>query len=101
MEQLLTVTVQVLALQNRWAKGGDSSSKTSVCCIACMFPYREKLSNFKTSRQSWTSIKTIQEKEKMAHYCNNNVHFKGVRFSCGPHLAINGPGEARADLMAR
>ena len=32
---------------------------------------------------------------------NNNVHFEGVRFICGPHLAIIGPSEARADLMAR
>ena len=32
---------------------------------------------------------------------NNNVHFKGVRFICGPHLAIIGPSEARANLMAR
>ena len=31
---------------------------------------------------------------------NNNVHFEGVRFICGPHLAIIGPSEARADLMA-
>ena len=34
-------------------------------------------------------------------YYNNNVHFEGVRFICGPHLAIIGPSEARADLMAR
>ena len=34
------------------------------------------------------------------HY-NNNVHFEGVRFICGPHLAIIGPSEARADLMTR
>ena len=32
---------------------------------------------------------------------NNNVHFEGVRFICGPHLAIIGPSETRADLMAR
>ena len=32
---------------------------------------------------------------------NNNVHFEGVRFICGPHLAIIGPSEARADLMPR
>ena len=32
---------------------------------------------------------------------NNNVHFEGVRFICGPHLAIIGPSEASADLMAR
>ena len=32
---------------------------------------------------------------------NNNVHFEGIRFICGPHLAIIGPSEARADLMAR
>ena len=31
----------------------------------------------------------------------NNVHFEGVTFICGPHLAIIGPSEARADLMAR
>ena len=30
------------------------------------------------------------------HY-NNNVHFEGVRFICGPHLAIIGPSGARAD----
>ena len=35
------------------------------------------------------------------YYYNNNVHFEGVRFICGPHLAIIGPSEARADLMAR
>ena len=34
-------------------------------------------------------------------YYNNNVHSEGVRFICGPHLAIIGPSEARADLMAR
>ena len=34
-------------------------------------------------------------------YKNNNVHFKGVRFICGPHLAIVGPSEARAELMTR
>ena len=32
---------------------------------------------------------------------NNNIHFESVRFTCGPHLAIIGPSEARADLMAR
>ena len=32
---------------------------------------------------------------------NNNVYFKGVRFIFGPNLAIIGPSEARADLMAR
>ena len=46
-EQLSTIAVQVSVLQNRWAKG---------CCLACMFPYREKLSNFNISTlQSWTS----------------------------------------------
>ena len=39
-------------------------------------------------------------KGKTGEY-NNNVHFEGVRFICGPHLAIIGPSEARADLMAR
>ena len=34
---------------------------------------------------------------KVKHY-DNNVHFKGVRFICDPHLAIIGPSEARADL---
>ena len=32
---------------------------------------------------------------------DNNVHLKGIRFICGPHLAIIDPSEARADLMAR
>ena len=32
---------------------------------------------------------------------NNNVHFEGVRFICGPHIAITGPSEAGTDLMAR
>ena len=35
------------------------------------------------------------------HQYNNNVHFNGVRFICGPRLVIIGPSEARADLMAR
>ena len=26
---------------------------------------------------------------------NNNVHFEGVRFICGPHLAIIGPRESK------
>ena len=32
---------------------------------------------------------------------NNNAHFEGARFISGPHLAIIGPSEARANLMAR
>ena len=31
----------------------------------------------------------------------NNVHFEGIRFLCGPHLAIIGPNEARADLNGK
>ena len=34
-------------------------------------------------------------------YHDNNVHFEGVRFICGPHLVIIGQSQARADLMAR
>ena len=32
---------------------------------------------------------------------DNGVHFDGVRFIFGPHLAIIGPREARADLMPK
>ena len=32
---------------------------------------------------------------------NNNVHFKGVRLICGPHLAIIGPSEARVDFNGK
>ena len=62
----------------------------------------------KALRFKSTSLETIffpikVENGNQAHLdnYNNNVHFEGVRFICGPHLAIIGPSEARADLMAR
>ena len=43
----------------------------------------------------------LSGRSKQQFQYNNNVHFEGVRFICSPHLAIIGPSEARADLMAR
>ena len=47
------------------------------------------------------SLANMKNTEGYSHQYNNNVHFEGVRFICGPHPAIIGQGEARADLMAR
>ena len=38
----------------------------------------------------------LRERKQNQRYYYNNVHFEGVRFICGPHLAIIGPSEARA-----
>ena len=56
------------------------------------YPDQEKLSN----KRSGLTSKFHHENKY-----NNNVRFEGVRFICGPHLAIIGPSEARADFNGK